>query len=451
MAKKSFTKPESENVNVAKAKQVERRRSESKKQQKQTMTYVWIGVGGLFVLFTLFLAATGGGGGKRSQSTSKLDEKVNDYYFIRDTNNNAEGNFTAAASPFFDRWTHADLKWGLQGVRLSGMVGMAGAIQRCEDEKDVEGGALPVKYDLREQYPNCFSDVYDSGNCTSSYAVAAASTVALRFCIADYGAHPSLRLSPQQVLSCDKKSRGCQGGGADGVWAYIQRRGLYPEECLPYAGKKGGPCKTDCEESKKFHILDHCVLSGDSKKIKREIFNKGPLHAPMFLTDEFLVYKDGVFTPTPKGQPVYDEFGKPIVHVVTLIGWGKQDQQHYWVIANSWGSGHGEDGYARVAAGNVLHEGYLISVTAATEENKAEADMQKAAKAARLGELKKERAERDARIAEREAQRAAERKDEQEEDDDDDIDLDVDLDDIETDPELDDEPDEVNIDDKDEM
>lgn len=445
MGKKApYSKPE-KNETVTKAEQVQRRRSDAKKQRKDLLSYVWIGLGIVFVLFTVFLAATGGSGAKRTQSTSKLDEKVNDYYFIRDTNNNAEGNFTAAASPFFDRWTHGDLKYGLQGVGLSGMVGMAGAIQRCEDETDVEGGALPVKYDLREQYPNCFSEVYDSGNCTSSYAIAAASTVALRYCVADYGAHPSLRLSPQQVLSCDKKSRGCKGGGADGVWAYIQRRGLYPEECLPYAGKKGAQCKTDCDESKKLQILDHCVLSGDSKKIKREIFNKGPLHAPMFLTDEFLVYKDGVFAPTPRGLPAYDEFGKPIVHVVTLIGWGKQDGQNYWVIGNSWGSNWGEDGYARVASGNVLHEGYLISVTAATDENKAEAEKQKAAKAARLEELRQERMERDARIAEREAQRAAERK-AQQEDEDDDIDLDVDLDDIESDPELNDEPDEVNID-----
>lgn len=446
MGKKSFAKPE-KNENVAKAEAVQRGRQNAKKQKKEMMNYVYIGIGVAFIIFTLFLAATGGSGSKRTRVTSKLDEKVNDYYFIRDTNNNADGNFTAAASPFFDRWTHADLKWGLQGVRLSGMVGMPGAIQRCEDEKDVEGGALPVKYDLREKFPNCFSEVYDSGNCTSSYAIAAASTVSLRFCVADYGAHPSLRLSPQQILSCDKKSRGCKGGGADGVWAYVQRRGLYPEECLSYAGKKGAACKTDCDESRKFHILDHCVLSGDTKKIKREIFNKGPLHAPLFLTDEFLVYKDGIFTPTPRGMPVYDENGKTIVHVVTLIGWGKHEGQPYWVIGNSWGTGWGEDGYARVAMGNVLHEGYLISVLPATEENKAEAEKAKAEKAARLEELKKERAERDARIAEREAQRAAERAAQQAEEDEDDVDLDVDLDDIETDPDLDEEPDEVNMDD----
>jgi len=440
------TKPD----NVAAAEEAMRKRSDKKKMKKEMMFYVWVGLGVAFTMFTLFLAATGGSGGKRgaSHATSKLDTTVNDYYFIRDTNNNADGNFTAAASPFFDRWTHGDLKWGMSGVKLSGMVGMPGAIQRCDEEKDVEGGALPAKYDVRESYPNCFSEVYDSGNCTSSYAIAAASTVALRYCVADYGTYPSLRLSPQQVLSCDKKSRGCQGGMADGVWAYIQRRGLYPEECVPYAGKKGAQCKTDCEEGKKFHILDHCVLGGDNRRIKREIYNKGPLHAPMFLTDEFLVYKDGVFTPTSRGLPVYDDNGKPIVHVVTLTGWGKYEGQPYWVVGNSWGASWGEDGYARVAMDQVLNENYLISVVAATEENKAIAEKKKAEDAARLEELKKERAARDARIAEREAQRAAERKAAQADEEEDDVDLDVDLDDIDVDPDLD-EPDEINMDDAD--
>merc|ERR1712048_799563 len=207
---------------------------------------------------------------------------------------------------------------------------------------------------------------------------------------------------------------------------------------------KGAQCKTDCEDSRKFHILD-CVLGGDNKRIKREIYNKGPLHAPMFLTDEFLVYKDGVFTPTPHGVPIYDDNGKPVVHVVTLIGWGKYEGQSYWVVGNSWGAGWGEDGYARVAMGNVLHEGYLISVVPSTEENKAVAEKKKAEDAARLEELKKERAARDARIAEREAQRAAERKAQQAEEEDD-VDLDVDLDDIDVDPDLD-EPDEVSMDD----
>lgn len=444
MGKKAASKSEPSQAAQA-AQDAMNRRITKKKAKSQTSQTIWIIVGVVFCIFTVFLAATGGSSSSRSgQGVSKLDSQVNDYYFIRDTNNNADGNFTASASPFFNRWTYADLKWGMSGVHLSRMVGMPGAIQRCEDDKDVEGGALPTQYDARAQWPTCFGPVHDSGNCTSSYAIAAATTLASRYCIADNAHYSSLRLSPQQILSCDKKSRGCTGGMADGVWAYIKRRGLYPEECVPYAGSKGAECKTDCSDEQKLGVLDYCVKTGDVKAIKREVFNRGPLHAPMMLTDEFLVYKEGIFTPTRKGQPVYDAAGKPIVHVVTLLGWGKSEGQPYWVVGNSWGEGWGENGYARVAVGSVLEENYLIVATPATEENKAEHDRQATEKAARLAELKKEREERNARIAAKEAQRAAEKAAQEGEEDD--VDLDVDLDDIDVDPELSEEPDEVNID-----
>lgn len=449
MGKKTVSKSDPSQTAQA-AQDAMNRRMSKKKGKSETQNHIWIIGGVVFCVLTVFLAATGGSGGQRgSQATSKLDSQVNDYYFIRDTNNNADGNFTAAASPFFDRWTHADLKWGMSGVQLSRMVGMPGAIQRCDDDKDVEGGALPSSYSARESWPTCFSSVADSGNCTSSYALAAADAVALRYCIADETKYSALRLSAQQILSCDKKSKGCAGGMADGVWAYIKRRGLYPHDCVPYAGSKGAECKTDCSEDKKLHVLDYCVKSGDTKGLKRELFNRGPLHAPMMLTDEFLVYKEGVFTPTKRGQPVYDATGKPIVHVVTLLGWGKSEGQPYWVIGNTWGSGWGEQGFARVAVGSVLEENYLIAATPATAENKAEHDRKAEEAAARQAEIKKEREERNVRIAAKEAQRAAERASQEGEEDD--VDLDVDLDDIDVDPELADEPDEVNIDESEEL
>merc|ERR1719359_1738383 len=139
---------------------------------------------------------------------------------IEDVTTRAEGNFTAAAAPFFNKWTLADVKWGHAGISLSNMVGISGAIQVCESDEGTEGGALPPAYDARDNWPGCFGDARDAGNCSSSYATAAADALAARFCIADNDKYGDLRLSAQQILSCDKKSRGCKGGGVDSVWAY---------------------------------------------------------------------------------------------------------------------------------------------------------------------------------------------------------------------------------------
>lgn len=318
---------------------------------------------------------------------------------ISAVNKAAAGKFTAASNPFFKYWKNADAKYGLGGISLSGMVGMAGAVQYCPSDEATESGAIPKKYDARESWASCFSEASDSGNCSSSYAIAAAEVLATRFCIADSAKYSGLRLSAQQILSCDKKSQGCKGGGVDSVWAYIQRRGLYPEKCLPYAGEKGAKCKTECAESEKLKVVDHCVMTNE-KNIKREIYNRGPVIAPMYLKSEYLVYSSGVYTPTDGSVNVYDKAGNAIQHAVSIVGWGTSEGTPYWTVRHSWGPGWGENGYARVAADSVVRQSYAVVAIPATESNIKEFDQKKAAEQQAKEAAKKERAERDERIKE---------------------------------------------------
>jgi C1A family cysteine protease len=387
-------------------------------------------LGGGSIVLAIFLALTDGpkrkGGG-----SSPLDAQVNDGSFIRSVNSEAGGNFTAAASPFFNKWSYGDFKWGMDGqvLRSSGFVGMPGALQHCEKNDDVEAGALPYLYDARESWSACNFDIYDSTNCSASYAIAAAQSLSNRFCIADSEKYGGLKLSPQQVLSCDKKSDGCKGGGIDSVFAYMQRRGLYPESCVPYAGAKGAACKTDCKENDKLKVLSHCVMSGE-KAMKREIMSNGPIVAPVFVKDDYLVYSGGVYTPTESSKQQYGADGNPILHAVSVIGWGKSQNTGYWITQSSYGTGWGEQGYGYIAFGSVLREDFALVSAAATDEAIAADEKKKELEAVRKEELKKERAERDARIAERQAVRDAERRAAQEAADDaefeDDIDLDLD-------------------------
>lgn len=39
-------------------------------------------------------------------------------------------------------------------------------------------------------------------------------------------------------------------------------------------------------------------------------------------------------------------------HAVKIIGWGKKEEDEYWLIANSWGNNWGEDGFFRIEIGN---------------------------------------------------------------------------------------------------
>merc|ERR1711957_286893 len=166
--------------------------------------------------------------------------------------------------------------------------------------------------------------------------------------------------------------------------------------------------------------------------IKREILNNGALVAPMVLNDDFLVYSGGVYTPTDQAQMMYGATGKGVLHAVNVLGWGRAEGTSYWLIENSWGAGWGEEGYARVAMGSVLREGYIMVAHAASQENLALAEKKKEQDKARVEELKKERAERDERIKERQAlrdeQMRAEREAAGEEDFDKEFDDDLDID-----------------------
>jgi len=148
---------------------------------------------------------------------------------------------------------------------------------------------------------------------------------------------------------------------------------------------------------------------GGEKKIKREIYNRGPVVIPVLLKDDFLVYKSGVYTPTDNANQQYGANSEPLVTAVTIMGWGRSDGTPYWLVKNSWGKAWGEDGYARIAIGSgAVREESAIVGYAATPEALEEQARKKEEAEKRKEELKKERAERDARIKEREAQRAAE-------------------------------------------
>lgn len=60
--------------------------------------------------------------------------------------------------------------------------------------------------------------------------------------------------------------------------------------------------------------------------------------------DDFFSYKSGIY----KYNGTAKESGG---HAVKLIGWGNQNGENYWIAANSWGSGWGENGYFRIAFG----------------------------------------------------------------------------------------------------
>lgn len=268
---------------------------------------------------------------------------VNDDALVDHVNRNAK-TWKAAKAPMFDDWTIGDVR-DLGSITWRDQEAQWHLCPPASEE-------APASFDAREKWAACFQDrhIFETGNCSSSWATSAAAQVASRFCINEPDKYPGLTLSPQTLVSCDQNNDGCKGGGMDTVWSYIESDGLVSETCFPTKGGAPASCEDKCEDAP-VKIQAKCAVQGVDA-IKREIAANGPVVAQLLLSDELFLYKSGVFaqTPTAVHFPTKGRQGRQKkVSMVLLLGWGSDGDQEYWIVENSWGKQWGEDGYAKIA------------------------------------------------------------------------------------------------------
>jgi len=75
-------------------------------------------------------------------------------------------------------------------------------------------------------------------------------------------------------------------------------------------------------------------------KIKAEIFARGPVAAGINALP-LRNYRGGIVT---NNKLIY----KWTNHVVSIVGWGKENGTEYWIVRNSWGQYWGEMGFFRI-------------------------------------------------------------------------------------------------------
>ncbi|CAD5205990.1 unnamed protein product [Bursaphelenchus okinawaensis] len=151
-------------------------------------------------------------------------------------------------------------------------------------------------------------------------------------------------LSEQELVDCDKKDEGCDGGMM--MWTYaeiIRLGGLVTEEDYPYTAR-GGACKL---EGKQFaaYINDSLQLPENEDKIKEYLAKSGPISVGIN-ANPLQFYYGGIHHPAkffcnPKGMN----------HAVLLVGYGSENGKPFWIVKNSWGGSWGEKGYFRLYRG----------------------------------------------------------------------------------------------------
>jgi cathepsin B len=234
----------------------------------------------------------------------------------------------------------------------------------------------PDSFDSRTNWPKCESlqEVRDQSTCGSCWAFGAAEAMSDRLCIAS-GQTDQTRISTEDLLDCCYScGMGCNGGYPSAAWSYFKTTGLVSgglygdtKYCKPYsmapcahhttstkypacgASLPTPPCKKQCQASSgKTYSSDlHKGKSAYSvtgeKNMIAEISTKGPIEVAFSVYEDFLAYKSGVYHHVT-GQMLGG-------HAVKALGYGEENGQKYWLIANSWNETWGDNGYFKILRG----------------------------------------------------------------------------------------------------
>uniref|UniRef100_A0A7S4A6E7 Peptidase C1A papain C-terminal domain-containing protein n=2 Tax=Pelagomonas calceolata TaxID=35677 RepID=A0A7S4A6E7_9STRA len=215
--------------------------------------------------------------------------------------------------------------------------------------------------------------------CGSCWAHGSVSALADRVKIARKAKGVDLNPSVQHILNCGGGGS-CHGGSVDGPYQWLHKlskegKGISLETSNPYLAcsseSKDGICKgqdwscSDINVARtcstfpsaggfcaaiadypQITIDDYGSISGQ-KAMQKEIYARGPISCGIDAS-AILEYQSGI--------AVHKGLLETVDHVISVVGWGKENDQQYWIVRNSWGEYWGEMGYIRVAFGSLKVE-----------------------------------------------------------------------------------------------
>ena len=208
-----------------------------------------------------------------------------------------------------------------------------------ENFPEVEHVAVPSEISWARA--DCDHGPKNQGQCGSCWAFAATGMLSDRCCIQ---AKDNGWLSPQELVSCDKSSHGCQGGSLESPINYMQKNGgLVPDACFPYTATNK-PCPTKCADGSDWKGAHVCKCSNPltcsgTSGIK-SCLTTGPVVIGFYVCQSFMSYKGGVYK-----CDCTNYLGG---HAVLVMGASETPECNFHV-KNSWGTSWGLSGYFDIA------------------------------------------------------------------------------------------------------
>ncbi|XP_060702594.1 procathepsin L-like [Hemiscyllium ocellatum] len=145
-------------------------------------------------------------------------------------------------------------------------------------------------------------------------------------------------LSEQNLLDCDRRNYGCNGGYKIYAFQYVIKNGIQSEKAYPY---KQNRCKFRKDKIAARIKAIKKVRRGE-QNLAKVLKNRGPIAVSLNSHPRsFHLYKQGVYS-DPKCTQRRG-------HAVLVVGFGREDGMNYWLVKNSWGTRWGEKGFIKIA------------------------------------------------------------------------------------------------------
>jgi cathepsin B len=289
---------------------------------------------------------------------------------------------------------------GVKGNQSEAVADLLAKGEIVWDGSASSNDAVPDSFDSALQWPHCaeiIGDIRDQSACGCCWAFAGAEAASDRMCIATNGAK-MVPLSSQDVCfnGGGLMSHGCNGGQITAPWSYLKKGGFFggkgavsggqyqgsgpfgkglcsdwafphchhhgPQGSDPYPGEgqpgcpqetsPAGPKQCDADavaphndfSADKYSFEGNIVTARGEEGIQRAIMAGGPMEVAFSVYSDFENYAGGIYHHVT-GEQVGG-------HAVKVVGWGVENGEKYWKIANSWNPYWAEKGFFRIRRGN---------------------------------------------------------------------------------------------------
>lgn len=184
--------------------------------------------------------------------------------------------------------------------------------------------------------------IQNQGGCGSCWAFSAAASLEGQYF---KQTNKLVKFSEQNLVDCVYGRDGCDGGLMNDAYDYIlKNNGVSTQTGYKYTSGStatwSGTCKYNSATAG-VQITGYKFVSVGSPNeaaIVSALNKVGPLAAALYVTNNFQFYQSGVFN-----DPLCDNLPLNYInHAISLVGYGTENGQDYYILRNSWDTDWGK-------------------------------------------------------------------------------------------------------------